>query len=120
MTKTELDFVREALSNFHRDLGRFPTNGEGFTVFFIAPTGADSSRWRGPYITLNRGFNNEIGRLRADVPRDPDLWGKSYVYETRRSAEGVGYDIFSYGPNGPPFGKGAIIATDDSRALEVK
>src|SRR5580704_15517616 len=48
MTKTELDFVREALSDFHRDLGRFPTDDEGFTVLFIAPTGADSSRWRGP------------------------------------------------------------------------
>src|SRR4051812_36004737 len=58
-------FGSEAFERFQRDVGRYPTSEEGFSVLLHAPE-AESARWKGPYLED------------ATIPKDP--WGREYRY----------------------------------------
>lgn len=88
---TQKGRVDVAFAGFRTDVGRYPTNEEGFTSLIHAPAGTEQ-HWHGPYI--------EGGR----VPLDP--WGHPYQYHTPATKNTRPYDIWSFGPDG-------VLSADD-------
>jgi len=81
MARGELDRFARSLEFFYDDVGRYPTEKEGLAALITRP--AALANWHGPYID-------------GDFSVDP--WGSDYVYKTYD--DGVGYELFSYGPDG--------------------
>jgi type II secretion system protein G len=81
MARGELDRFAKSLEFFYDDVGRYPTEKEGLAALITQP--AALANWHGPYID-------------GDYSVDP--WGNDYVYKTYD--DGVGYELFSYGPDG--------------------
>lgn len=83
-------FVRESakipLISYRRDVGDYPTTGEGLQALVTAPSNhADS--WHGPYIETTGGR----------LPADP--WGEPYQYRYPGTKNTGSYDIYSKGPD---------------------
>jgi type II secretion system protein G len=81
MARGELDRFARSLEFFYDDVGRYPTEKEGLAALITQP--AALANWHGPYID-------------GDYSVDP--WGNDYVY--KGYDDGVGYELFSYGPDG--------------------
>jgi type II secretion system protein G len=88
----EEEFAR-ALSNFRRDVGRFPTAAEGLSVLV---NGGSLVGWRGPYL--------------AAVPSDP--WGESYIYAVGGSGQPAKITSLGSDHRVGGVGSGADIVTD--------
>jgi general secretion pathway protein G len=86
LARRELDLYAKALDIFHTDVGRYPTKPEGLGALIRRPP--TLAVWRGPYIE-------------GDYSVDP--WGNEYVY--RVFADGLGYELFTYGPEGEAAGR---------------
>jgi general secretion pathway protein G len=96
-TKIQIVSFSSALDLFYLDTGRYPTSSEGLGALIEKP--ATATAWNGPYLAGNK------------VPNDP--WERPYVY--RSPGEKSGYDIMSYGAEGPNGTKGpaAYIKSSD-------
>ena len=97
--QVQMRTLAASLETMRIDLGRYPTTDEGLALLVRPPTGAESSRWQGPY-------------LDADVPADP--WGGAYVYQSPQ-ADFQRPTIKSLGSDGAQGGAGlaADIAYGD-------
>ena len=78
-TRQTLGVLRTKLECFHRDCGRYPTEGEGLWAMVLNP---GVTNWHGPYLTK--------------VP--PDLWRHRYNYGCTNDTVTLG----SAGPDGVP------------------
>lgn len=80
--------IKQAAQLFYIDVGRYPSEAEGLTVLFEAPSGEGS--WSGPYLETKEALI--------------DPWGRPYLY----NAEAVGQDftIGSFGRDGAEGGTG--------------
>jgi len=73
--------IESALALYELDHGTFPLTEEGLDALMSAP--ASSLGWNGPYL-----------------PSEPvDPWGREYVYRFPGN-HGMGYDVYSLGPDG--------------------
>jgi general secretion pathway protein G len=84
-TRIQLETLSNAISAFHLDTGRFPTQQEGLAVLVENPQAAPIKSWRGPYLSKNR------------LPADG--WGNPFVYEIP-SKNKMSFDIYSFGADG--------------------
>jgi general secretion pathway protein G len=89
--QVEISNLGSAIVAFHSDCGRYPTTLEGLRALMVAPAGATG--WRGPY--LDNG-----------VPMDS--WGNPYAYGCPGQHNGRGFDLYSFGPEGPEGGSDYI------------
>jgi type II secretion system protein G len=94
MARGELDRFARSLDFFYDDVGRYPTDKEGLAALITRP--AAVANWHGPYID-------------GDYSVDP--WGNDYIYKTYD--DGVGYELFSYGPDGEE-GKKVFLQVNSS------
>lgn len=83
-TGQNLGAVEAAVEEFHTDVGRYPTQAEGFQALLTAPPEA-AQQWQGPYI--------------ADEAKLKDGWGNDLVYKAP-TAEGQRPNVYSKGFNG--------------------
>lgn len=74
--------LREALEQYRRDTGLYPTSTNGLKALVEQPPG--STNWHGPYT--------------YSIPKDP--WGHEYVYRFPSLDAGRDYDLFSLGVPG--------------------
>ncbi len=73
-----------ALGLFELDTGSYPTTAQGLEALVSSSkSGADSSRWKGPYV--------------SSVKDDP--WGSPYVYRFPAADNPRGFELISHGPN---------------------
>jgi general secretion pathway protein G len=94
MARGELDRFAKSLEFFYDDVGRYPTEKEGLAALITRPDAL--ANWHGPYID-------------GDYSVDP--WGSDYVYKVYD--DGVGYELFSYGPDGEE-GKKVFLQVNSS------
>ena len=83
LTKYKIALFKEAILNFKKHTGRFPTSTEGLKALLVKPE--NNSTWHGPY--LNYHF----------IPLD--LWGSNYLYMFPSRYLDEEYDLYSIGPN---------------------
>jgi len=86
VAKAQIDALEKSLDQYRLDTRRYPSAEEGLVALVERPS--NESTWNGPY-------------LKKAVPNDP--WGRPYVYRLGQNAE---YELFSYGRDGKPGGKG--------------
>ena len=82
--KTDIASIDSAIDQFEVDNGRYPSNEEGLSSLFQAPTGL--TNWHGPYLKRNA------------LPVDP--WGNPYQYRYPGTHNASGFDLYSMGPDG--------------------
>ncbi len=90
VARSQIDALEKALEQYRLDNGHYPTTEQGLNYLNARP--ANEPRWDGPY-------------LKKNVPLDP--WGKPYLY--RQPGEHGELDLFSYGKDGQPGGKGDAV-----------
>lgn len=84
--KLQVQSFLDALGQYRRDVGHYPTSAEGLAVLWTNQAGV--SGWAGPY-------------LERIPPLDP--WGNAYIY---RYSEKNGVEIMSRGADGELGGSG--------------
>ena len=88
---TQSRLLRGAIETFRLEVGRLPTEQEGLSVLYTAPSDERAkARWRGPY-------------LDESVPADP--WGNPYQYAIP-GRDGMPFAIYSFGADGKAGGEG--------------
>lgn len=87
VTEAQIQAVAASIERFNMDMGRYPTEEEGFQVLLDAPV--DSPNWAGPYLD------------RDEIPTDG--WDRELVYQLD---ERWGFRIISMGADGKPGGEG--------------
>lgn len=91
VAETQIRMLRGAVETYRLEVGRLPTEEEGLSVLFKAPSDERArARWRGPY--LDEG-----------VPNDP--WDRPYLYSIP-GPDGMDFALYSLGANGEPGGEG--------------
>jgi general secretion pathway protein G len=86
--KVQVDALAAAVSEFHLDMNRFPTNEEGLKVLIDAP--GDKAAWDGPYVQKRESLN--------------DPWDRPYLYKIPGR---VGdFDVYTLGSDGREGGEG--------------
>ena len=86
--RIQLEQLRQALSMFRLECGRYPTTGEGLQALVENP--GSMRGWDGPYLEDSY------------VPKDP--WDNEYQY--RCPGENGDYDLWTYGADGASGGDG--------------
>jgi general secretion pathway protein G len=82
--KAQISMMKNAISMFEADTGRFPATEEGLKALVEKP--GDLANWKqGGYMTDNK------------IPDDP--WGRPYIYRCPGTT-GKDFDLFSVGPDG--------------------
>ncbi len=76
--------IAMGLKLYYLDNGRYPTTEQGLAALQAAPAGADSTKWKGPYLEV--------------IPEDP--WGNPYKYKFPGEFNKTSYDLFSSGADG--------------------
>jgi len=99
IAKADLATLKNGVSQFLLDCGRYPTTSEGLGALVREP--AKVQGWRGPYISKN-------------VLQDP--WSNPFHYEYIGNDSDKQFDIASYGSDGKPGGDGS--AADIHESLE--
>jgi general secretion pathway protein G len=79
----QLSNIGLAIDGFHKDNGRYPSQGEGLDVLMRPPS--YEPHWHGPY-------------LPKAIPPDP--WGNQYIYVFPGKRHPDKYDLSSTGPDG--------------------
>jgi general secretion pathway protein G len=87
IARAQINSLEQALDQFRLDVGRYPSSDEGLDSLNSAPANVEG--WTGPY-------------LKKGVPLDP--WGKAYLYA--QPGDNGEMDLYSYGKDGRPGGKG--------------
>ena len=82
--------IAMGLKLYYLDNGRYPTTEQGLAALVTAPAGADSTKWKGPYLEA--------------IPEDP--WGNPYKYKFPGEFNKTSYDLYSSGADG-------VDATED-------
>ncbi len=91
VAETQARLLRGAIETFRLEVGRIPTESEGLSVLYVAPSDERAkARWRGPY-------------LDEQVPTDP--WGTPYQYAIP-GREGLPFAVYSFGADGKAGGEG--------------
>lgn len=83
-TKNTLNNLVQALEQFKKQAGRFPTTAEGLAALAEKPALLTHGAWDGPYV--------------QSMPLDG--YGNPLIYFTIRGAEAEGYEISSAGLDG--------------------
>ncbi|MEW8052520.1 MAG: type II secretion system protein GspG [Candidatus Thiodiazotropha sp.] len=83
-TKARILIFTNALEAYKKDVGTFPTIGEGLAILLLQSN--DKPNWHGPYID------------RRDVPRD--AWLNHFIYIYPPIFGDKDFDLYSPGPNG--------------------
>jgi general secretion pathway protein G len=82
--QADLSTLKQSLTAFYIDNGRYPTTSEGLGALITMPAGCDPTKW---VKTLDKNT----------IPNDP--WGHPYVYRFPGS-NGDDFDLLSTGPSG--------------------
>lgn len=82
--QADLSTLKQSLTAFYIDNGRYPTTSEGLGALITMPAGCDPTHW---VKTLDK----------STIPLDP--WGHQYVYRFPGS-NGDDFDLLSTGPTG--------------------
>lgn len=82
--------LKERLDRYRRDIGRYPTTGEGLAALVQRPQNVRN--WNGPYL-----FFDEVR-----IPEDP--WGQKYHYKS--PGQHGEYDLYSLGADNAEGGDG--------------
>jgi general secretion pathway protein G len=90
VARAQIDSLGKALDLYRGDVGSYPTTEQGLQALLTSPDGVD--RWQGPY-------------LQKQVPLDP--WNRPYGYKS--PGDHGDYDLYSYGADGQPGGKGEDV-----------
>jgi len=90
--QADLSTLKQALTAFDIDNGRFPTTSEGLQALITKP--ADLPNWQK---TLDKNT----------LPMDP--WGRPYIYRSPGN-NGTDFDLLTGGPDGQEGSAGAIAA----------
>ncbi len=90
IARGKMGIVEGALSRFHYDCGRFPTDTEGLEALLAAPADVEG-KWGGPYCK------------RSDL-NDP--WDKPFVYAAEGAVNVGSFDLISLGADGADGGEG--------------
>ena len=83
-TKTQMQVLRTALSQFEMDNDHYPQGRNGLLELVQRPR--DAKNWRGPYLE------------KKVVPKD--AWGRDFIYESPGKHSPESYDIVSLRPDG--------------------
>jgi general secretion pathway protein G len=87
--KTAEIFVKQSmkvpLTSYRMHMGDYPSTAEGLQALVTAPP-EKSDRWRGPYLQEPK------------IPLDP--WERPYQYRFPGVHNKLGYDLYSFGPDG--------------------
>lgn len=89
--RSDVSTYTNALEEFYRVFGRYPTTQEGLSALKTAPSGVDATRYP------PGGFVRKL---------EDDPWGKPYQYRFPAERNTYGYDIFSFGADGEAGGEG--------------
>ena len=92
--KTQMKQIEAALDFYRMDNGRYPTTEQGLDALVHEPSTEPVPREYRPEGYLQGG----------KVPRDP--WGAPYEYQAPGQRNTYGFDIWSFGADGQPGGKG--------------
>jgi len=90
VARAQIDSLSKALDQYRLDVGAYPSTEQGLDALVSRPDSLD--RWQGPY-------------LQKQVPPDP--WGRAYHYKA--PGDHGDYDLFSYGADDQPGGRGENI-----------
>lgn len=86
MAEGQLNEFKTPLTLYQLDIGTFPNNDQGLQALRAAPPDlADVTKWHGPYLS-------------TEIPKDP--WENDYQYELISTTSGIGYRVYSLGPDG--------------------
>ena len=83
-TKTQMEGLRTALSQFEMDNDHYPPGRNGLLELVQRPR--DAKNWHGPYLE------------KKVIPKDG--WGHDFIYECPSKHSPESYDIVSTGPDG--------------------
>ena len=83
-TKTQMQLLHSALSQFEMDNDRYPPGRNGLLELVQRPR--DARNWHGPYLE------------KKVIPKD--AWGRDFIYECPGKHSPESYDILSLGPDG--------------------
>jgi len=83
-TMAQIANFKFAIEQFEADCGRFPSTAEGLNALVMRPADIPEVRW---HQYLER------------IPKD--AWGRDFVYRCPGSHNTNGFDLFSYGRDGP-------------------
>ena len=92
--KTQMKQIEAALDFYRMDNGRYPTTEQGLDALVHQPSTEPVPREYRPEGYLSGG----------KVPKDP--WGSPYEYQAPGQRNTYGFDIWSFGADGQPGGKG--------------
>ena len=82
-TLARIQILEESIYKFKKDVGRFPTNGEGTSALIIKSKNMEG--WNGPYYS------------RENIV---DAWGNKLKYSYPPVVSNKEFDLYSFGKNG--------------------
>lgn len=94
VTDAQIQAAAASIERFNMDVGRYPTEQEGFGVLLEEP--ADTPSWAGPYLD------------RDEIPTDG--WDRALIY---KPDERWGFRVLSLGADGQPGGDGENADLDN-------
>lgn len=100
VTEAQIQAAAASIERFQMDVGRYPTEEEGFTVLLDEP--ADTPSWAGPYLD------------RDEIPTDG--WDRELIYQPD---ERWGFRVISLGADGRPGGEGENADIDNRSSRDT-
>ncbi len=88
-TKVQIQLLATAIERYQIDVGKYPTQEQGFSALLTKPQDVEADAWDGPYTEKNF------------VPKD--AWNHEFIYNAGKDSR---YVIMSYGADGQPGGEG--------------
>jgi general secretion pathway protein G len=89
VTHNHLFILINALENFKKDVGQYPSVREGLKALISRPP--KSEKWKGPYLTPQ-----ELSIIKNI---NHDVWGTKYIYIYPAKYSNEPYDLYSCGKN---------------------
>ena len=83
--KKTMAILRDALSRFEIDTGKYPTTEQGLAAILSIPS-PEPKGWKGPYLQSKM------------IPLDP--WGNAYVYKFPNPIDPKYFDLITWGSDG--------------------
>jgi general secretion pathway protein G len=90
IARSKMAIIETALSEFHNDCGRLPTDAEGLEALLTPPQDLEG-KWNGPYLK------------KSDLL---DPWDNPYGYMEQGEHNVGSFDLISLGADGQPGGDG--------------
>lgn len=95
-TQVQIEMLAGAIERFNLDVGRYPTQAEGFESLITRPQDVAPEVWDGPYTEKNY------------IPKDG--WGRDFVYVFDESGRFI---VRSWGADGVQGGEGENADLDN-------